>query len=208
MSPQTPYDHTSSPAAGSFGQSSLHGRDSAVGGGLGDYGRGAASAQTSTPQGLGSSASGAFGMHDTFGRNTSYQGQGQNQHYGQQATQPSVGDELKPFGDSKSANGPSPSLSQANRPTSAANNGLGQTTLPPPQGSQQGYGGYPSHLQQQHALHGSQNNSQYGGLGVGHQAAVGQTHQGSTYGQYPSFGGSYYGGNGQQRGGWGGNYGH
>lgn len=205
MSPQTPYDHAASPATGSFAQSSLHGRDSTVGGGLGDYGR-TASGQSSTPQSLG--GGGAFGMHDAFGRNSSYQGQSQSQHYGQQSNQPSAADELKPFGDSKATNGPSPSLPQANRPTSAANNGLGQSTLPPPQASQQGYGGYPSHLQQQHALHGSQSNNQYGGLG-GHQASVGQGHQGSSYGQYPSFGGgNYYTGNGQQRGGWGGNYGH
>lgn len=202
MSPQTPYDHASSPAAvGNFGQNSLHGRDNAAGG-LGEYGR-VGSGQPSAPQTLG--GSGAFGIHDTFARNT-YQGQGQNQHYGQQPSQPSVPDELKPFGDSKAASGPSPSISQVNRPTSAANNGLGQSALPPPQASQQGYGGYPSHLQQQHALHGSQSSSQYGA--TAHQAAVGQGHQAAGYSQYPGFGGSYYGGNSQQRGGWGGNYGH
>ncbi|EHK99225.1 putative CUE domain-containing protein [Glarea lozoyensis 74030] len=110
MSPGAPYEqHASSPAAGGFG-----------GGGLGEYGRG--STQSSqTPQGLG--ASGAFGgaAHDAFSRGSPYQGQGQQHYSGNQGSQPSAGDDLKPFGDSKTANGPSPSLSQAGRPGSATN---------------------------------------------------------------------------------------
>jgi hypothetical protein len=206
MSPQTPYDHTASPAAGSFGQSALHGRDSALAGGLGDYGR-AGSQPSQTAQPL-AGAGGAFGgINDAFGRGSSYQGQGQ--HYGQQGTQQGAGDDLKPFGDGKSANGPSPLLSQAARPGSAANTAPGQSGLPPPQSTQQGYGGYQSHLQQQHGLHGSQTGSQYGGLGgAGHQVA-GQGHQTSQYGGYgQGFGGNSYYGNNQQRGGWGTNYGH
>ncbi|KAI9738907.1 MAG: hypothetical protein M1818_005220 [Claussenomyces sp. TS43310] len=204
MSPQAPYDHAASPAAGSFGQASLHGRETALGGGIDNYGRaGSQPSQTSQPLG----GVGAFGgMNDAFGRGSSYQGQGQ--HYGQQAGQQGAGEDLKPFGDGKSANGPSPLLSQAARPTSATNSAPGQSGLPPPQSSQQGYGGYPSHLQQQHALHGSQSASQYGGLGGGHQA--GQGHQASQYGAYgQGFGGnSYYGNNQQRGGGWGNNYGH
>jgi hypothetical protein len=200
----TPYDHASSPAAGTFGQGSLHGRDSALGG-LGDYGRTGSAQSSQTPQTFG--GSGAFGgVHDAFGRNSSYQGQGQ--HYGQQGAQQTASDDLKPFGEAKTANGPSPSLSQAARPGSATSGTPSQSVLPPPQSTQQGYGGYPSHLQQQHALHGSQSGSQYGGLGGlgGHQAGA-QGHQNSQYGGYQGFGGNYYGGN-QQRGGWGGNYGH
>jgi hypothetical protein len=206
MSPQAPYDHTASPAVGAFGQSSLHGRDSALGGGLGDYGRtGSQPGQAAQPLG----GAGPFGgMQDAFARGSSYQGQGQ--HYGQQVGQQASGDDLKPYGDGKPANGPSPLLSQAARPGSAANSAPGQSVLPPPQSSQQGYGGYPSHLQQQHALHGSQTGSQYGGLGgVGGHQAAGQGHQSSQYGGYgQGFSGNSYYGNNQQRGGWGNNYGH
>lgn len=195
MPPQTPYDHAASPAAAGFGGASA-GRDSATGGGISDYNR--AGSQPSS-QALGAGTFG--GMNDSFGRNSSYQGQAQ--HYAQQAGQQGAGDDLKPFGEGKSANGPSPLLSQAARPGSAANNGAGQSTLPPPQSSQQGYGGYPSHLQQ--GLHGSQSGSPYG-LGGGHQAGNG--HQYSQYGYGAGFGGnSSYGAN-QQRGGWGNNYGH
>jgi hypothetical protein len=202
MSPGAPYEHASSPAAGAFGGSSLHGRDSALSGGLGDYGRAGSAQSSQTPQGLG--GSGAFGGHDAFGRGSSYQGQ--NQYGAQQGNQPGASDDLKPFGDSKTANGPSPSLTQGGRPGSATNAAPG-SALPPPQ-SQQGYGGYPAHLQQGHGLHGSQAGGQYGGLGGagGHQAA-GQGHQNNQYGGYGGFGGNYYGGS-QQRGGWGGNYGH
>ncbi|TVY18451.1 CUE domain-containing protein [Lachnellula arida] len=205
MSPAAPYDqHASSPAGGFGGASSLHGRDGALGG-LGDYGRAGSAQSAQTPQSLG--GSGAFGGHDAFGRGSSYQGQNQG-HYNPNQSSQQGGDDLKPFGDSKTANGPSPSLSQANRPGSATNTAPG-SVLPPPQ-SQGGYGGYPAHLQQQggHGLHGSQAGSQYGGLGGagGHQAGG----QNSQYGGYQGFGGNYYGGNTgqQQRGGWGGNYGH
>lgn len=202
MTPGAPYDqHASSPAAGGFGgASSLHGRDSALGGGLGEYGRAGSAQSAQTPQSLG--GSGAFGgAHDAFGRNSSYQGQNQHNYNAQQSAQQGSTDDLKPFGDSKTANGPSPSL---NRPGSATNTAPG-SVLPPPQSQQAGYGAYPAHLQQ------GGHSSQYGGLGGagGHQAA-GQGHQGSQYGGYQAFGGNYYGGNSQQqqRGGWGGNYGH
>ncbi len=206
MSPQAPYDHAATPAAGSFGQPSA-GRESAIAGGLGEYGR-AGSQQPQPAASLG--GSGAFGgMNDSYGRGSSYQGQ--SQHYGQQGAQQGASDDLKPFGDGKSANGPSPLLSNAARPGSAANSVPGQTGLPPPQSAQQGYAGYPSHLQQQHALHGTQNSSQYGALGAGTHQTGGQGHQSSQYGGYggQGFGGnSYYGNNQQQRGGWGNNYGH
>ena len=205
MSPQTPYDHAASPAAGAFSGSSLHGRDSAVGGGLGDYGRTASQQSGAAAQPIG--GSGGFGSLDSFGRGPSYQGQ--TKQYGQ-GSQQGVSDDLKPFGDVKAGNGPSPSLTQAARPGSAANTAPGQSALPPPQSAQQSYGGYPSHLQQQHALHGSQTGSQYGGLGgLGGQHSAGQGHQSSQYGYgQGGFGGSGYGGYGQQRGGWGNNYQH
>jgi hypothetical protein len=200
MSPGAPYEHASSPAAGGFGGSSLHGRDSALGGGLGDYGRAGSAQSAQTPQGLGSGSFG--GAQDSFGPGSAYQGRG----YAQQGAQPGAGDDLKPFGDSKATNGRSPSLSQPGRPGSATNTAPG-SALPPPQSQQAGYAGYPAHVQG-HGLHGSQAGSQYGGLGGagGHQAA-GQGHQSSQYGGYQAFGGNYYG-NSQQRGGWGGNYGH
>ncbi|KAL3427967.1 rnapii degradation factor def1 [Phlyctema vagabunda] len=208
MSPAAPYEHASSPAAGGFGASALHGRDSALGGSLGDYGRAGSAQSSQTPQSIGGGAFGG-GVHDPFGRNSSYQGQNQQHYNAQQASQTGAGDDLKHFGEAKTANGPSPSLTQANRPGSATNAAPG-SALPPPQSAQQGgYGSYPSHLQQQgHGLHG-QAGSQYGGLGGagGHQAA-GQGHQSSQYGGYQGFGGYNYGNNQQQRGGWGGNYGH
>ncbi len=205
MSPAAPYEHAASPAAGGFGGSSLHGRDSALGGGLSDYGRAGSAQSSQTPQALGAGAFG--GTHDAFSRGTPYQGQTQGHYNAQQSSQPGAVDDLKPFGDSKNANGPSPSLSQAGRPGSATNAAPG-SVLPPPQSQPVGYGGYPAHLQQGHGLHGSQGASQYGALGGagGHQPA-GQGHQNSQYGGYQAFGGNYYG-NSQQRGGWGGNYGH
>lgn len=192
-----PYDHASSP--GAFNQSSGH-RDSGIGSGLGDYGRGNAAQGASQP-GLGGSSS-FSSMHDSFARGSSaFQSQtpsfsGQNQPGSNAST-----DELKPFPDSKAASGPSPALGGA-RPGSATNNGPG-TGLPPPQGSQMGgaYGAYPGHLQS-HGVHG---NSGYGMGG----AAGGNQHGNNPYGSYgQGFGsGGYYGGGGQQqRGGWGGNY--
>ncbi|KAL1650272.1 RNAPII degradation factor [Diplodia intermedia] len=192
MSPQTTYDaHSSSPAnVGAFGASSMHARDSALGGGLGDYR--ASSTQPSQTQ-QHTASSGAFGgMPDVFGRN---QGvfPGQGQPYGQQqsASQAGAEDALKPFGD-KGASGPSPSsIGQPGRPGSATNSvGQGaQSGLPPPQSHQQGFGAYPG--------------SQYGlgGLG-GHQG--GQGHSGG-YGGYGAGFGSY--GSYGRGGGWGGNYG-
>lgn len=205
MSPQGPYDHASSPAAG-FGQSSLHRADSGVGSGLGgDFSARAGSAQSSNQPGL-AGASGFGGMQDTFGRgSSSFQspaGQGFNST-AQPNNAGSAADDLKPFGDSKPGSGPSPSLGGA-RPGSATNNTPGQSGLPPPQSTSQmgGYGGYPSHLQG-HGLHGSS--------GYGMSGATSGHHAGAPFGSYGQggYGGSgYYGSGGQQqqRGGWGGNY--
>lgn len=206
ISPQTSFDqHSSSPAnVGGFGQSSMHGREGGLGGGLGDYGR-SGSAQPSQTQQHNASAGGGFGgLPDMFGRS---QAAYQNQPYGQQqgGQQAASEDSLKPFGDSKPGSGPSPSaLGQPGRPGSATNNTpgqTGQTGLPPPQSHQQGFGGYPSHLNQ---LQGGQSN-QYGGLGGlgGHQGGA-QNHQTGGYGGYGSFGGGY---GSYNRGGWGTNYG-
>ncbi|KAF2843365.1 hypothetical protein M501DRAFT_925770 [Patellaria atrata CBS 101060] len=199
MSPHAGYDqHSSSPAnAAAFTQSSLHGRDSALGGALGDYGR-SGSAQPSQSQQHGT-ASGFGGMHDVFGS----RGQGgfpsQSQGYGQQQSGQQSGNEdsLKPFGDTKATAGPSPSLGQPHRPSSATNTAPGQGAQSglPPQSHQQGFGGYPG------GLHNNQG-SQYGGLGgLGHQGGS----QGQGYGGgYGGFGGTY--GSYGSRGGWGSNY--
>ncbi|KAL5001121.1 hypothetical protein BDV10DRAFT_160661 [Aspergillus recurvatus] len=185
------YDHSASPAtAGSFNQG-IPGRDSV-------YGRtGSAQPSESQQSAAGTSAFGT-GMTDVFGR--SQASFGQNQPVTQQT--PVSSEETKAF-DASKAGGPSPSLSQANRPGSAANTpgqSQSQTGLPSLQGqqTQQGFGAYP-HL-----------NPQYGGLGGlgGHQTAANQTHHQATgYGNYGGAGfGNYYGNPG--RGGWGGNYGH
>lgn len=201
MSQQTPFDHSSSPAAG-YPQASLHRADSGVGSALGDYGR-AGSAQSGAQPGLGSAG---FGGMDSFGRATSYGQAGQS--FNAPSTQPGVAasssEDLKPFGDAKAASGPSPSLVGA-RPGSATNTGPSQAGLPPPQSAQQGmgYGGYPSHLQGAHGLHGAQS----GTTGYGMGAGSGQAHQNSPYSGYGSFGGNSYYGSQPRHGGWGANYG-
>ena len=212
MSPQTGYDqHSSSPAnVGGFGQQhSGSGRDGAPGSNLG-YGR-TGSTQPSESQQQYPASSGASygGMPDVFARSQSgYSGQQQGLGHQPQA---GVEDSTRGYSEaSKVSSGPSPAPGQAaGRPVSATNmQGQG---LPPPQGqgqSQQGYTGYPSHLNpQMHGQQGSQYGAGPGGLG-GHHQAGGQNHQGSGYGQYGAgLGGNYYGGN-NTRGGWGGNYGH
>ncbi|OJJ51545.1 hypothetical protein ASPZODRAFT_414624 [Penicilliopsis zonata CBS 506.65] len=168
------YEHSSSPAtAGSFNQGTP-GRDSV-------YARtGSAQPSESQQSAAGTTAFGT-GMSDVFGRPQAG-GFSQNQQMAQQ--QPVTTEEAAKSFETPKAGGPSPSLAQANRPASAANNAPGQpqsqTVLPPLQGQQgqQGFGGYP-HLNPQYS-------TGLGGLG-GHQ-------------------GAYYGNSG--RGGWGGNYGH
>lgn len=198
MNPPSSYESSPAHAAG-FGQTSIQSRDSALGSGLGDYGRTAAQ-----PSQL--SSSGFGGISEPFGRAQSGF-QGQSQGYGQQQSMQQAGasDDLKPFGEAK-AGGPSPALGQPGRPGSATNSIGGQapsSTLPPPQSHQQGFGGYPGF--------GSQG-SQYGlgGLGgSGHQQQQQQQqhqqqHQQGAYGGYSGFGNTY--GNAYGRGGWGGNY--
>ncbi|KAJ5287641.1 hypothetical protein N7478_003327 [Penicillium angulare] len=179
------YDHASSPAntAASFNQTAAPGRDSVY------------SARTSSAQPADSqqSATGAnafsTGMSDVFARSQAG-GFGQTPSVAQQP--PVATEETKGF-EAPKAGGPSPSLTQANRPGSATNNvpgqAQGQTGLP--QQGQQAFGGY-GHL-----------NPQYAGLGGlgGHQGNASQT-GGYNYGA--GFG-NYYGNN---RGGWGNNYGH
>ncbi|CAD6503267.1 BgTH12-02934 [Blumeria graminis f. sp. triticale] len=203
ISPGAPYEHSASPGAAAFGVSSLHSRDSALGG-LSEYARVGSAQSSQNPQALAASA--AFSAsHDTFGR-ASYQGQAQQHYSSQQAGQPS-GDDLKSFSDTKAGNGQNSSLHSA-RPGSATNT----APLPPPQSQQASYGSYPAHIQQPaHGIHGNQTTSQYGGLGTAvSQHQTGQGHQNSQYGAYQGFGGGNYYGNSQQqqRGGWGGNYGH
>ncbi|KAI0002796.1 hypothetical protein F4779DRAFT_602812 [Xylariaceae sp. FL0662B] len=203
MSPQGPFDHASSPATGGFGQSSLSGRDSGIGSSLDNYGR-AGSAQSGAPGALGSSGFG--GMHDAFGRGSSYPtqaGQGFNAPNAPASTAGSGNDDLKPYGDSKAA-GPSPSLGAAARPGSATNTTPAGSGLPPPQSGQPGmggYGGYPSHLS--HGLHGNQSAGSAYGLGGSAGQGHGSTPYGGGYGGNQGFA-NYYGG--RQQGGWGGNY--
>ncbi|OTA93572.1 hypothetical protein M434DRAFT_290235 [Hypoxylon sp. CO27-5] len=203
MSPQGPYDHGSSPATSGFGQSTLGARESGLGSSIDNYGR-AGSAQSGAPGSLGSSGFG--GMHDTFGRGSTYPSQAGQSFNAPNAPASNTGsgnDDLKPYGDTKAAGGPSPSLAAAARPGSATNTTPAGSGLPPPQSAQQGmggYGGYPSHLS--HGLHGNQSAGSYG-LG----GTAGQGHGNGPYGGYggnQGFG-NYYGGR-QQQGGWGGNY--
>ncbi|KAK2937672.1 hypothetical protein FoTM2_000890 [Fusarium oxysporum f. sp. vasinfectum] len=168
ISPNAPYDHSSSPAG--FAQSSLH-RDSGLGSGLGDYGR-AATTQAGSQPGLGGSTFNS--VHDTFNRGGSaFPSQGQSFNSPAQPGN-AAADDLKPFGEPKAASGPSPSLGGA-RPGSATNAPPAQSGLPPPQ-NVGAYGGYPSHLQG-HGLHGSN------AYGMGGNAGTNQ-HGNSPYGSY------------------------
>ncbi|KAL8716233.1 MAG: hypothetical protein Q9220_000138 [cf. Caloplaca sp. 1 TL-2023] len=213
MSPQASYDHgTSSPAGhGGFGQQHVAPtREGAASTSTANYNRTGSTQPFEQQQYPGAGGSGGYGgMSDAFGRSgTGFQGQSHG-HDHQQANQQNSNNELRGFGDtSKVPGGPSPA--PAARPGSAVNNmpsQTGQTGMPPSMNQlQQGYGGYPSHLNPQ--MHGQQS-SQYGtgpGSLGGHHQTSGQGHQSGGYGGYGGgFGNSYYGGN---RGGWGGNYGH
>ena len=198
-----PYDHSSSQSAGFGGQSSLHRADSGLGSGLDNFARTGAS-QTGAQQGVSGSGFGG-GVHDPFGRNAStFQSQaGQSFGNASQPAASSSNDDLKPFGETKSGAGPSPSLGGA-RPGSATQNvPSGPGSLPPQQSNTQaGYSGYPSHLQGQGGLHGS-------GYNVSGSGASAQ-HNNTPYSYGQGFGSYYQGGQGQGQGqqqrGWGGNY--
>lgn len=192
---QSPYEHSSSPATTGFAQSALGGRaDSGLGSSIDNYGR-AGSAQSGAP-GLGNSGFG--GAHDAFNRaGSSYQNPAAQGFGGPTAQAGSANDDLKPYSDSKATGGPSPSLTGAARPGSAANT-PGQSGLPPPQSGAQGmggYGAYPSH-HQGHGAHGNQTGGS--GFGQGHNNNYGGGY--GNYGGNQGFGGSY-GGRG-----WGSNY--
>ncbi|KAH7026617.1 uncharacterized protein B0I36DRAFT_160677 [Microdochium trichocladiopsis] len=208
MSPQGPYDHSSSPATSGFGgQSSVSGRDSGLGSSVDNYGRGGSS-QAGGQGGFGGSSFG--GSHDTFGRGAGYpqSGQGFAAPNAGATGAASGADDLKPYGvESKAGAGPSPSLSGAARPGSATNT-PGAPGLPPVQSSQQGaggYGGYPGHGQQSHGLHGGQTGNSAYGLGGSGGQGQGNNPYGGGYGGSQGFG-NYYGGRQQHQGGWGGNY--
>ncbi|KAI0484962.1 hypothetical protein GGR56DRAFT_680927 [Xylariaceae sp. FL0804] len=199
------FDHSSSPATGGFGQSSLGGRDSGLGSSIDNYGR-AGSAQSGAPGALGSSGFG--GMHDTFGRGSGYPSQAGQSFNGPNmpTSGASANDELKPYGDAKAAGGPSPSLAAAARPGSTNNQAPAGSGLPPPQSTQHGmggYGGYPSHGG--HGGHGGLHGNQTGGSGYGLGGSAGQGN--NPYSGYNNQGfANYYGGRQGQQGGWGGNY--
>ena len=211
MTPQSGFESTSPGNASGFGQVSqagMHGRDSALGSSLGgDFSRTGSTPSQPQQHSAGNSAFG--GVSDPFGRSQGgFPGQGPSTYGQQQGTaQQGTDESLKSFGDtSKTGTGPSPSLSQSGRPGSTTNmSGQGgQSSLPPPQSHQQGFGGYSSHL---NALGGNQG-SGYVGLGSlgGHQG--GQSHQGGGYNNYGGAGFSNAYSNAYNRGGWGGNYGH
>lgn len=221
ISPQTSYDqHSSSPAnVGAFGhqghQQSAPSRDGAISGSLTSYGRSGSAQPSESQQQYTNSSTGNYGnVPDVFARSSSgFPGQSQG-HGHQQINQSGTSDDsVRGYGDpSKVTGGPSPALGQpGGRPGSATNNVQGQAGLPPSQSqsgqSQQTYGGYPNHMNHQmHGQQGSQYGAGPGALGAHHQFGA-QNHQGSGYGAYGAgFSGSYYGG-GNNRGGWGGNYG-
>ncbi|KAI0206307.1 hypothetical protein F4808DRAFT_469488 [Astrocystis sublimbata] len=206
MSPQGPFDHGSSAATAGFGQSSISSRETGLTSGINEYGRGGSAQQSGAPAALGG---GGFGgaVHDSYGRGAGFPSQGgqaYNAGNAPTATPGSGNDDLKPYGDSKAAGGPSP-LAAAARPGSTTNASPATSGLPPPQSTQQsmgGYGGYPSHLSQ--GLHGGQTGT--GGYGLG--GSSNQGHGNTPYGSYnanQSFG-SYYQGRQGHQGGWGGNY--
>ncbi|KAL6719011.1 RNAPII degradation factor [Lecanora helva] len=212
MSPQTTYDpHSASPAnVGAFGQhhSSATGRESAVPGGLSNYGRTGSTQPSETPQQFSGAGTSSHGnVSDAFGRSQSgYPGQnsGLGGHMNQQGGNE---DSLRAYGDSsKVPGGPSPALGQPGaRPGSAATP-QAQSGLPAPQGQSQGQQGYGGYMGQMHGQGGSQYGSGPGGLG-GHHQYGGQNNQGGGYGAYGAgYGSSSYGSS--NRGGWGVNYGH
>ncbi|KAI1351401.1 hypothetical protein F5Y01DRAFT_325367 [Xylaria sp. FL0043] len=204
MSPQGPFDHGSTAATAGFGQSSVGSRETGLTSGMNDFGRSGANQQSGAPGSLGSAGFG--GVHDSYGRGTGFPtqgGQAFNTTNAPTAASGSGNDDLKPYGDSKAAGGPSPSLASAARPGST-NATPAASGLPPPQSTQQGmggYSGYPSHLSQN--LHGQTGASGYGLGGSGNQG-----HGNTPYGGYggnQGFG-TYYGGRQGHQGGWGGNY--
>ncbi|GAP84879.1 putative RNApii degradation factor def1 [Rosellinia necatrix] len=206
MSPQAPFDHASTAGTAGFGQSSVGSRETGLTSGINDFGRSGTAQQSGAPGALGS-ASGFGGVHDSYGRGTGFPSQGGqafNAANAPTATPGSGNDDLKPYGDSKTGGGPSPSLAAAARPGSTTNATPAASGLPPPQSNQQsmgGYGGYPSHLTQ--GLHGGQT----AGSGYGLGASSSQGHGNTPYGGYGNQGfGSYYGGRQGHQGGWGGNY--
>jgi hypothetical protein len=190
---QYTYEHSASPAnAGGFGQTSMANREAI-------YGRTGSAQPSEAQQGVGTPFG---GITDPFARTHSgFGAQAQpmsQQHSGHQGA---AGEPTKDYEAGKTG-GPSPSISQANRPGSATN-------IP---GQQQGgqAGGFPAAQAQQagqNAFGGSY--PQYSGLGSfgGHHQAQNSHHQQSTgYGSYGSGAAfSSYGGYGSGRG-WNGNY--
>ncbi|KAI0117681.1 hypothetical protein GGR51DRAFT_262732 [Nemania sp. FL0031] len=205
MSPQGPFDHGSTAATAGFGQSTVGSRETGLASGINDFGRTGTGQQSGAPGALGSG--GFSSVHDSYARGAGFPSQGGqafNTSNAPTTTPGSGNDDLKPYGDSKAASGPSPSLSAAARPGSTTNATPATSGLPPPQSTQQGmggYGGYPSHLTQ--GLHGGQTGASGYGLGGSSSQSHGNTPYGGAYGQ--TFG-NYYGGRQGHQGGWGGNY--
>ena len=191
---QYSYENSASPAnTGGFGQTSMAGRDAM-------YGRTGSAQPAETQPGVGTSFG---GMNDPFTRTHSgfgAQAQPMSQQLSGHQGGGGGGDVAKDYEVAK-AGGPSPSISQVNRPGSATN-------LP---GQAQGgqAGGFPAAQSQQAGQNAFGSYPQYGGLGSfgGHQQGQNSHHQQSAgYGSYGSGAGfGSYGGYGGGRG-WNGNY--
>ena len=210
-----PHQGYQMPTGSSYDQSSTQAsgmRDSSYSASTGDYNR-SSSAQ---PQNQQTSSNFGGSMPDPFGRSSSGFQAGVSSH---QQTQASTEENLRPYESSGSGikSGPSPGLGQQQQRSGSATNDRysmqdarysnTQSSYGPQggmqgsyaQSQQQGYaaGSYPSHLYGNQA-------SQHGALGSnlgGQHQHTGQT----GYSNYTGFG-NYSGY--QQRGGWGGNYGH
>ena len=221
--PQTSYEqHSASPGnVSGFGHQPAPTRDGTTAGSIANYGRAGSVQPDNQHQYSGGGSSAAVSNYgnvpELFVRSSSGF---PNQNHPQANQSISGEDSVRGYGDSaKVAGGPSPALGQpSGRPGSAANNMQVQSALLPPnnqaqgQGQQQqGYGGYPGHVNHQiHSQQGSQYGAGPGSLGNHHGSGATQAHQASTgYGGYSTggFGGSYYGGAGN-RGGWSGSYGN
>ncbi|KAL8668281.1 MAG: hypothetical protein Q9168_007084, partial [Polycauliona sp. 1 TL-2023] len=178
--------HASSPAAhGAFAAAPSRDGSGATSAHMSSYGRTGSTQPTDHQQQQypGGAASAAYGgmSSDAFGRSGSaaFGGPGLgHQHQqagGQQQGSNNADDSLRStYGDATTGGkmAPSPAPGMQHRPGSVVNNNA-MPGLPPSQ-SQQGYGGYPSHLNHQMHQQQQQGSQQYGG---GQQHQGGQGHQ-------------------------------
>ncbi|KAI9831864.1 MAG: hypothetical protein M1826_002896 [Phylliscum demangeonii] len=206
MSPQSSYEHSSSPVTigGAYGQAaSLHGREAALGGALTEYGRSGSGAHGGPQHSVGNGGFGGGMGADAFGRGYPHPQHQQplGQHAGNMASSGSgatedglkagVGPSMGPSVGSGASNAGRPDATNSGGSGSSGNALAAQVPsgLPTSAASQasqvaaaNGYGGYPNHHLNQHL--------QASGLGAG----PGPYGVGSGGGGGPSASG--YGGNG------------